>query len=434
MENRGAIMNKRILLVLALLIAVIPAVMAVPVTVQQVKVDGTTVDAGSTNRLSIDRGQDFEVRVEVLANADVPNAEIEAFIAGYEYNDLESISDTTSTFDMQSGVIYSKKLTLRLPDRVDSDDYRLRIIIADRNGETTVQDYRLTVDRVRNLVVIRDIVLNPADYVTAGRSLLASVRITNFGERDEDNMKVTVSIPELGVSGIDYINNNIEPDESTTSEEIMLRIPSCTKEGTYTVRAVVEYRDQEKATSKDTTIRVIGTDCVDSGGSSGSSGTTTQPATVIGVDSQMQELTRGVGGGIFAVTITNHNSNTQTYTLSLTGYEQIATVRMTPSNVLVIGAGQTQTAYVYVAANENARLGPAAMTLTISANGQPVKQMVLQANIVDSNLGPQVAKPDLVKILETVFIILLIVIIIIGIIIMSQRRTGGEGQKGEEYY
>ena len=48
------------------------------------------------------------------------------------------------------------------------------------------------------------------------------------------------------------IEDDLDEDDSTSSEDLLLRIPSCTEEGTYDVVAEVDFRDGYRSTKKTT--------------------------------------------------------------------------------------------------------------------------------------------------------------------------------------
>ena len=78
---------------------------------------------------------------------------------------------------------------------MDQDAYQLRVRVEGRNGETFYNDYDLEVDAPSHELVIKDIVISPENEIKAGRALLTSVRIKNYGDHDEEGVKFKVSIP-----------------------------------------------------------------------------------------------------------------------------------------------------------------------------------------------------------------------------------------------
>lgn len=212
---------------------------ALPV-IDKVEVDGTTVFENQINRLSIESGDEFEVEVWLTATQSSDNVRVEAEITAL--NDNDEVADQTDLFDVEANATYKKTLTLSIPADSDEDSYKLRIEVSDRNSGAVIQSYNLVLDMPRHKVVITDVVLYPESNAVAGQALLASVRLENFGQKDEEDVRVRVSIPELGISATDYIDE-IESDDEEETEEMYMRIPSDAKAGDYTVKVDVEYND-----------------------------------------------------------------------------------------------------------------------------------------------------------------------------------------------
>jgi len=229
------------------------------VTVDDVKVNGDSLSQDESNRLGVERGEELEVKVILTSNASVENVQVQASISGYEYSYVESVSDMTKTFNMDANTTHRKKLYINLPENVEEDRYKLRIIVTNRDDSPVSQSYNLKIDAQRHSMEILDVLLTPANQVEAGKSLLAAVRVKNLGDKDEDSVKVTVSIPGLGVSASDYIDE-VENGDAETSEELFLKIPECAEADAYEVVAEVEYADGHDDVSEKALIYVIGGD------------------------------------------------------------------------------------------------------------------------------------------------------------------------------
>ncbi len=229
---------------------------AVPISIENSEIDNTEILPFGINQLDVERDQDFTLKLELFAWENAKDVEIRAFISGYEYNDVNSISDRIGPFDFEENVTYVKKLTLSLPDDVDVDDYQLRVIISDRNGDELIENYQLKVDTKRHVVKIEDVTLSPGSAVKAGQALLATVRLENQGQKDEDDVKVVVSIPALGVSGTDYIEE-IEGSEEEETEEIFLRLPKCAEAGLYEATIDVWFNDGHSKVSGSTKVTIL---------------------------------------------------------------------------------------------------------------------------------------------------------------------------------
>ncbi len=415
--------------ILMLLLALVAGAQALPVSVDEVEIDGTELSPSSATRLEIERGDEVEVRIEMSANEEVDNVEVTGFISGYEYNDFESLSDSTHVFDMEENVTYVKKLYLKVPERVEEDDYKLRLIVSDRYGDEILQNYNLKIDPSRHLLKIRDVVFSPQHEVVAGRSLLTSVMVKNYGDKDEDSVKVHVSVPELGVSATDYIDE-VEADDSVLSEEIWMRIPVTAEAGDYTVMVEVEYDEGYEVVTAQRTISVAAAEEVDS----------EEPAeeekTVITISTDLQELVKGKGGSVYPITLTNEGTSSKTYVLGVEGVEDWATYRVSPSNVVVLDAGETQTVYVYLTAKQGADEGQKMFSVSVKSADEVLKEVPLRAQVVESDSA--VLSWDRVKrALEIGFFVLVVVLVVLAIIVgfsLLRRKEEPDEISGQTYY
>ena len=418
-------------LFIVFLIGILMSVTALAtITVDFVKVDGDEVfQTGNNFILDVDRGDEIDVKVRLSSDVSLDDVQVEAVLRGVDSRD--KVDDITDTFDMKKDVSYTKRLTLPLISKIDIDQYKLRIRISDRDNPTVEQTYELDIGTKRHDVEIRDVVLSPSTEVKAGRALLATVRVRNRGEKDEDGVKVVVSIPQLGVSAADFIDEleaEGEDDDQATSEEMFLRIPDSAETGEYTVRVEVFFDDGDKRNVKETTIFVLGQDRV-------AEKPKADEKTIITVAVDKQSTVQGGGEVAYPITLTNAGASSKTYTVQADGAAW-ANFRVSPSNVLVIDSGDSKAFTVFVSANNNAPLGDQTFTVTVSSGAKVLKQLPLSINVQG---GQVVSGTSTVKrVLEVGLVVLVILLVIIGLIIGFSKLRGEEEEveEGEEktYY
>ncbi|MBS3124834.1 hypothetical protein J4211_01100 [Candidatus Woesearchaeota archaeon] len=397
-----------------LFLSVIGIANALPVTLQQVEIDGTTVVQNAFNQLSIERGQTYDLRIRFTPFDRVRNAEVRAFISGYEFSDIDSIDDRTPVFDADTNVTYVKRLTVRIPDELDQDSYKLRIVISDRFGDDLTADYNLQIDAPRNSLKIDDVILNPSSSVRAGSSLLARVRVDNKGERDQEDVRVTITLPELGVSGTQYLSE-IKSDETEETEEILLRLPRCAKAGTYDATIDVEFSNRHRKISEKKSITVLPDEtCTQD---------TPVPSANIG-GSQIQTVNAG-DAALFPLTVTNPTRSSKTFTISVPAIpaSDWAEVTITPTSTLVLAGGQSQTVSVNVQTNEDAPAGAHSLVTTVT-NGNAQQQVTLTTTVIAQG-GARTAFAIVLMIL---LVLLVAIVIIIGIAYARDR------EKTQTYY
>ncbi|MFH1133511.1 MAG: hypothetical protein V1735_03395 [Nanoarchaeota archaeon] len=419
-------------LVMGLLLAIVLgcSLALASATIDWVKIDNDELDESGTNFIrDMERGDEFEVKVSVTGgNATVDNAQIEATIKGSHNDDIR---DTTDTFDIKAGVTYVKKLTLTLPSDMDQDSYKLRVRLEDRDGVGETMNYDFEIDTVRNSVIIRDVVFNPDESVMAGRSLLTVVRLKNLGEKDEEGIKVRAEILDLGVAASDFIDT-LDADEGTTSEELYMRIPNCAEPGEYDVKVTVSYDDGDKSTTKVATIMVTKDEACGQATQPGQ----TQDQTIVSVPTS-QRISVG-SGAVYPITITNTGSQAKTYALAVSGIDAWGTFRIDPTNVLVVGSGETKTALVYVNAKDDAAVGTYTFGLSVQS-GSETKVANMEAVVQEgSQQQGSTGWTSVKKGLEIALVVLVVVLVILGLIIGFNKLRGDgedeEQEKSQTYY
>ncbi|MBI2549597.1 hypothetical protein HYV83_00260 [Candidatus Woesearchaeota archaeon] len=402
---------------------------AVPVSIEAVDIDNFELSASELNIRDLERGEAFDVKIKVKASADANDVEIRAFVSGFEFSKTEDISDETRPFNVETNVSYVKTLKLKLPERADEDKYRLRIIVAGRDNDEVIKNFRIKVTPSDHEVVIKDLSVNPEDTVKAGSVVLATVRVKNLGDSQEDDVKVRVSIPELGVTDNPDFIDELDAEESATSEEFFLRIKSCAKPGTYDVKAEVTFEEGDKTVTATRQITVTKGAC--------ETPATSTSVSANGVKIYAPEQQDVVAGGVavsYPITITNDGTTSKSFSLSVAASDW-ATVRLSQGNVVAVKGGDSQTVYLMVSANKNSPAGAQVLVVRVKDQaGDVVKEFPLSANVVAagagaSNLG------STVQLLQLGLIALIVVLVVVGVVVAFRRMKGpGQGEEGTQTY
>ncbi len=392
---------------------------SVPVTIEKVYIDDKAVEDGETR--SLDRGsEEVEVEVKLLATGDDEHVTVEATIEGLDH-DRDEASDKTESFSVKAGKTYYKKLNIALPGRMDVDEYALRVEVSNRKDDEIIYNAYIAVDPVRNGIRIKDIVFSPEGAVKAGRSLLATVRLKNVGESTEEDVKVKVEMPELGISASDYIDE-VEEEDSVTSEELYMRIPECAKAGEYRAVVTVEFDEGDETISEESTVTVVESETCAVGAP------ISVEKTVIAVSEEVQDVVAGESGVIYPLTITNSGTSSRTYAISAKAGDW-ADVKVSPS-LAVLNAGETKIVYVQVAAKEGASAGEQVFGIAVKSGETLLKEVTMKANVVESK------GRNWTRGLEYALIALVVLLVIIGLVIGFSRLKGGNESEEEEqtYY
>jgi len=408
---------QRVALVLFAIIALAGLVSALPVNIESVKVNDVTLQANAVNSLDVKRANDLDVRIVVSSTEDLDNVQVQGDIAGYEYNNdvTERLSDVNFVGEMSKDVLYPVDLTIPLSKDVQVDSYKLTLTIRDRNGEPTTQSYNLKIDTARHSVEFTDVSFTPSDKVKAGQAVLARVRVENKGQVVENDVKVTVSIPELNVKQSAFINKIKNNDDQEQTEEIYLRIPQCAEPKVYDVQTAIEYSNGRASESKVQQIEVTKNDLCEKANS----------MLQVNIGSQLQNVHINGDSAQFPITLVNQGTSMQAYTLSVTAPQGV-NVQVTPSTALAVGAGQSQNVFVFASADNTAAVGPQVITAQIMSGSDVVQQLSFTLNVEAQ------AKSAVRMILEVLLILLVVVLVVLGLVIgFSRLRNNG---KSEPYY
>ncbi len=386
---------------------------SLPITVDEVEVDGTTLAEDQVNRLSIERSDEFKVKVTFTGTGSHDNVVIQGFISGYEH---DSVSDMVGPFDIEDDTTYTKTLTLSLPKDIEEDSYKLRIMFSDRNGEEIFLNYNLKVDEKRHSIEVTDVILYPETSITAGSALLTSVRVENFGQRDENDIKVEVEILALGLSATDYIDE-VEQGAQEETEELYLRIPQATKAGDYEMVITAWYNDGRDSVESTKLIHVD---------ADASYQDSVAPKNQIVVGSTLENVKQGESV-IFPITVTNTARTDVAYSLAVAGAADWADVTISPTTTQVVKAGESKTFHVRIAVKDDAAEGSHVFTATVSSGNQQVEQIALTANVIESRS----IWGTLAKVVGIAIVVVLVLFIVMAV---YNRMQDGDKPEAQTYY
>ena len=381
--------------------------------------DVTATELGDA--VFVEAGSDVEVEVFIDGNGSSDSVRVKAWIGGYEYDEIE---DRTDIFEVEPNVDYKKTLNLYIPEDIDaSDDYTLHVEVFDDDNNVE-KEFTLRLQERRHFLNIQDIILRPSS-VEAGRSLFATVRVENLGDKKEEDIQVNVAIPELGVSARDYIDelvpqeNTDDDDEETSasSNEIFLRIPSDAKSGDYNLVVEVVYNRGHDIVTGRAKVVVEGVSVV-------------KEDSLVNIDSQSKTVNPGEQV-IYKVMVANMGDVVQRYSLEISGESLWATSRVDPLFVSV-KPGETAELNALLTVKEDSPAGRNSFLARVRSGEDLVKEFSLSADVSNgANFGEGTRKA-----LTVVFGVLVVLLIILGLVVAFNRMKGseGEGEEGTNYY
>ena len=399
-----------------------------------VRINGDYVE-DSNSVLTVEEGQKIVIRLGLDSASGAKDVEVDAKIAGCETCDSGDLVDSTGFFDVVAGKSKYVNLELTLPHNLEKDDYTLRLRALDKNTEALNWELPIFVEPKRHAVDIKDVALYPGNTVKAGRTLAAKVLVMNYGDRDQEDVRVSMQIPALGASATPkYLA--VETEKTLVSEngvdkeivnfdyedvpEMFLQIPASAQEGDYQVVVTAEFNDFRDTVTKSFTIHVTGNEFFQ-GADSGK--------LVLAVGPETQSVSAGQTAK-YGVALTNAGVTSKAFVLeATTGDWGSASLS---ENLVVLEPGKNKVVYVDLTAAQNAVVGAHTASLSVKSGDEVLQTVTLNANVVASQADSGSAL-GLRNGLEIALIILVVLLVIIGLIIGFSRLRKDDDEE-QTYY
>ncbi len=376
----------------------------------------------ATNAIYAERGEALDITVFVTGLNDIEDIKVRAWIEGYEYEDIEDSSDM---FDLTANVDRAIPLTIHIPEDIEaSEDYTLCIKVTDKDNNVQ-KEYPLRIEETRHKIKIQDVLFRPSNTIEAGRYLRTVVRLENVGARKEEDIKVTVSIPDLGISTSDYIDElvayeNDDDDEETSqsTNELVLQIPKNAETGDYETKITAEYNRGHDIVVKKEIIHIEGKEALG------------EAEAIISMDTSMKELPIGKETA-YKVTFASLSEESSIYSVEVAGTETWASAKVEPAFV-TIEPGKAAEIFVKITPNKDADLGSKMFTIKVKEGNTLIKETTINADVTKAGIDWSATK----TVLEWGFGILVIILIILGLIIAFKRKAPEptETETEESYY
>ncbi len=374
---------KRFILLLLLLVSLVPTVSADSsnYNITDVYIDG--VKGTDSNKIQVELDSTVTLRVYIEGTGETTDVTLKAWIGGYEHGTIEVYSET---FDVEDGVLYIETLELDIPEDLDAsgDEFTLYVELYDSENREK-EEFTLFIEQERHDVVVEEILVS-SSTVSPGDYVGVKVRLENQGETDEEDLRVVVSIDELGISSVVYLDELLSGDQDETST-VYLTIPSDAATGSYDVNVNVEYNHGYSEVTDRTYLRVDG------------SAVESDEDAIVSISSV---TSMEVGEEkTYTVQVTNLGESTQTYYLTVEGMNADYTEE------LVVSAGSSGAMYFTLSAEET---GIENVVVSLSSGDGLVVQEVYSVNVEEAGMA------------GWVILIVLLVLVALGLGVYAYRK------------
>ena len=174
------------------------------------------INGKSSGDLKLDEENEIEIEVEnTLDDVTIENIDVEILI---DLGDDE-VDESEEIDDLDEGDEDTATFTFNLADEdIETDSFTLEITVEGRaedgSRHTTTEEKTVDLDLETHQLMIDRASVTPSTLSSSRRGSV-QVTIKNIGQKDEDEVKIQVSNPELG---IDLNKDNIKIDKFTDSD------------------------------------------------------------------------------------------------------------------------------------------------------------------------------------------------------------------------
>jgi len=393
------------------------AVDTLGVTINEVKLNGIDITSQS-NIVAGEAGEVVPVTIYFTADENASDVEISAWIQGHRSDAAEE-----SFRDLIEDKDYIGRLSLKLPTDIDPEEDLTLYIRIESDAGNWEESY--TVGMQRKPYSADILFVEVDNTLEAGSSIPVDVVVKNVGRHDLDDLVVSVSIAELGISKRAYFGDltptddeceidneqelleclldNDDDAEDATERTIYLSIPANVKAGIYELTVEVANSDVKGIVKKN--VAIVGTEV----------------SSNVLVPVASKEVAAGQTA-TYDLIITNPGNKLGVYEIIPETVEGLVVTVSEP--IVTVGAGESKTVQVKVTAGN--KQGTYAFSLNVNSDGALVKRVTLAANVTGKALTSNVTVLTIV--LAIVFVVLLIVLIV-----LLTRRPAKE-ELEESYY
>jgi uncharacterized membrane protein len=331
-------------------------------------------------------GETVPVRVVFKSDVDAKDARIKVWISG----NRDEVASTTRRLTLLNGNVYTELLNLKLPSSLDltNQEYSLHVEISESVNYTR-KSYPIVMQRESYELKVLSV-----DYnldAPAGSTVPIMIVVKNTGFQNGDDVYVTVSVPEIGISARAYLEDLTATEDckdgcdskDSISRILNLNIPESAKPGIYDMTITV-YNSDSRTVEK----RVLKVD---------------SPKTSALVATSRNQDLKASETKIYDLVIVNSENSIKVYTLSAVSSSAL---EVSVPSIVTVAPQTAYTVPITVKAKNGAETG--SHTFVVTVNGQ---QTSFVANVVEGTSSRGVLA--LTIILAIIFVALLVLLIVL---------------------
>ncbi len=298
-----------------------------------------------------------------------------------DINEVDEDEAVTETIEIQ--IPYdAEDRTYRFDIRVigqddsDDEDYHSDVFF---EGDLELID--LDVRRGNHDIIFESLKVTPSE-VDAGNIVSIRAEVTNIGEKNEENVRITLKNTNLGLNE-ESTEFDLKVDKSKRITWD-IELPKTTENGEYILEAVISYDDdsydeEDTLLAQTVTIKVSGGSAVPDADAD----TTVGAATLDVTSASLVSANTGEAAK-FELMLTNNAETTEIYQIRASGVNDWATYTIEAggeANEVSLTPGTSLTIYAYLTPKDSAQTGQYTATISVYSNSQLLDSELLTVDV-----------------------------------------------------
>jgi hypothetical protein len=222
-----------------------------PLTVNKIKVsvDGKRESDADENggEIEAEPGDEIVFKIE-LENTfefddDLEIEDIEVEVTIIDVDDGSDLDEDISFKDLEVDEDDTEKISITLPFVLEDDDYDIELRITGETSEGIEQEiiinYDLNIDKEKHDLKFTKLNLDSDSSCSNAKNVL-SLEVSNLGEKDEDDVRLSVKSQELNIDFAERFDIDEGDSDDTYKKELHFSIPNI-QPGDYNIDLILDY-------------------------------------------------------------------------------------------------------------------------------------------------------------------------------------------------
>jgi len=189
------------------------------------------------NEDEAEAGSEYEPEIELTNEL---NEDLDFDIVAYLYDadKKKSLDRFRENEEIKKDSSRVLRLNFDIPEDVDDDNNHILFIKASSEGQCTQISREINIDRPEDLVEI--VSFNIPSSAECGETIISTINVENLGSDDKE-VNLEVSNSQLNIRHIERFEIENYGDDDEVSRDIEIKIPDNSRNGNYSIRALLNY-------------------------------------------------------------------------------------------------------------------------------------------------------------------------------------------------